>query len=33
MYKIDQDIQKITDEIMIPVDKMGMDKEAELMQI
>ena len=33
MYRIDQDIQKITDEIMIPVDEMGNKKEAELMQI
>jgi len=33
MYRIDQDIQKITDEIMIPVDEMGNKKEAELLQI
>jgi len=33
MYGIDQDIQKITDQIMIPVDEMGRKKEAELMQI
>lgn len=33
MYRIDQDIQKITDEIMLPVDEMGRRKEQELMQI
>ena len=33
MYRLDQDIQKITDEIMAPVDEMGRKKEAELMQI
>ena len=33
MYGIDKDIQKMTDEIMIPVDEMGRRKEAELMQI
>lgn len=33
MYRIDQDIQKITDEVMIPVDEMGRKKEAELLQI
>jgi len=33
MFKLDQDIQKITDEIMIPVDEIGRRKEAELMQI
>lgn len=33
MYRIDQDIQKITDEIMLPVDKMGRRKEQELLQI
>jgi len=33
MYRIDQDIQKITDEIMIPVDEMGRKKEVELLQI
>ncbi|OGH25105.1 MAG: ribosome recycling factor [Candidatus Levybacteria bacterium RIFCSPLOWO2_01_FULL_39_24] len=33
MYGIDQEIQKITDQIMLPVDEMGRKKEAELMQI
>lgn len=33
MYGIDKDIQKITDEIMLPVDEMGRKKEAELMRI
>ncbi len=33
MYRVDQEIQKITDEVMIPVDEMGNKKEAELMQI
>ena len=33
MYRVDQDIQKITDEIMVPIDEMGNKKEAELMQI
>ena len=33
MYRLDQDIQKITDEIMAPVDEMGSRKEEELMQI
>ena len=33
MYAVDQNIQKITDEIMIPVDEMGRKKEAELLQI
>jgi len=33
MYAIDQNIQKVTDEIMIPVDSMGREKEAELLQI
>ncbi len=33
MYGIDQNIQKITDEIMIPVDELGRKKEAELLQI
>jgi ribosome recycling factor len=33
MYGIDQNIQKITDEIMIPVDEMGRKKEEELLQI
>ncbi|MBF8249830.1 MAG: Ribosome-recycling factor, ribosome recycling factor [Candidatus Levybacteria bacterium] len=33
MYGIDQEIQKITDQIMLPVDEMGRKKESELMQI
>lgn len=33
MYRMDQEIQKVTDEIMIPVDEMGRRKEEELMQI
>lgn len=33
MYGIDKDIQKITDQIMLPVDEIGRRKEAELMQI
>jgi ribosome recycling factor len=33
MFGIDKEIQKITDEIMIPVDEMGRKKEAELLQI
>jgi ribosome recycling factor len=33
MFQIDKEIQKVTDEIMIPVDQMGMKKEEELMQI
>ena len=33
MFRIDEEIQKITDQIMIPVDEMGNRKEAELMQI
>lgn len=33
MYSIDQEIQKITDQIMLPVDEMGRKKEAELLQI
>jgi ribosome recycling factor len=33
MYGIDQNIQKITDEIMIPVDEMGRKKEEELLRI
>lgn len=33
MYGIDQEIQKITDQIMLPVDEMGRKKELELMQI
>lgn len=33
MYRLDQDIQKITDEIMLPVDEIGRKKEEELLQI
>ena len=33
MYRIDQEIQKITDEVMLPVDEMGRRKEAELLRI
>ncbi len=33
MYRTDQEIQKITDEIMSPVDEMGRRKEEELLQI
>ncbi|MBI2613238.1 MAG: ribosome recycling factor [Candidatus Levybacteria bacterium] len=33
MYRTDQDIQKITDEIILAVDEMGRKKEAELLQI
>jgi len=33
MYRIDLDIQKVTDEIMLPVDEMGRRKEEELLQI
>lgn len=33
MFEIDQQIQKVTDEIMLPVDEMGRRKEEELMQI
>ena len=33
MYKLDQEIQKITDEIILAVDEMGSKKEAELLQI
>lgn len=33
MFGIDKEIQKITDEIMLPVDEMGRRKEEELMQI
>lgn len=33
MFRTDQEIQKITDEIMLPVDELGRKKEAELMQI
>lgn len=33
MYRLDQDIQKITDAIILAVDEMGSKKEQELMQI
>ncbi len=33
MYRFDQEIQKITDEIILAVDEMGRKKEEELMQI
>jgi ribosome recycling factor len=33
MFVLDKEIQKITDEVMIPVDEMGNKKEQELMQI
>lgn len=33
MYRYDQEIQKITDEIIVAVDEMGRKKEAELLQI
>jgi len=33
MYRLDQEIQKITDEIILAVDEMGSKKEAELLQI
>lgn len=33
MFGIDKEIQKITDEIMLPVDEMGRRKEEELIQI
>jgi ribosome recycling factor len=33
MFVLDKEIQKITDEIMIPVDEMGNKKEQELLQI
>jgi ribosome recycling factor len=33
MYTTDKEIQKITDEIMIPVDELGRRKEEELLQI
>lgn len=33
MFRLDEEIQKITDQIMLPVDEMGRKKEAELMQI
>jgi ribosome recycling factor len=33
MFRTDQEIQKITDEIILVVDEMGSKKEAELLQI
>ena len=33
MYRLDQEIQKITDEIILAVDEIGSKKEAELLQI
>lgn len=33
MYAADKEIQKITDEIMIPVDELGRRKEEELLRI
>lgn len=33
MYRTDQEIQKITDEIILAVDEMGRKKETELLQI
>ncbi len=33
MYRADQEIQKITDEIILAVDEMGRKKEEELLQI
>jgi ribosome recycling factor len=33
MFVMDKEIQKVTDEVMIPVDEMGRRKEAELLQI
>jgi len=33
MFTLDKEIQKITDEVMIPVDEMGNKKEQELLQI
>lgn len=33
MFRTDEEIQKITDQIMLPVDEMGRKKETELMQI
>ena len=33
MYRTDQEIQKITDEIILGVDEMGRKKESELLQI
>ena len=33
MYRLDQEIQKITDEITLAIDEMGSKKEEELLQI
>ena len=33
MYRVDQDIQKVTDQIILLVDELGNRKEAELLQI
>lgn len=33
MYRIEKEIQKITDEVMLQVDEMGRKKEEELMKI
>ncbi|MEK7517442.1 MAG: ribosome recycling factor [Patescibacteria group bacterium] len=33
MYRLEKEIQKITDEIMLSVDEMGRKKEGELLQI
>jgi ribosome recycling factor len=33
MFKIDEEIQKVTDQIMVPVEEMGRKKEQELLQI
>jgi ribosome recycling factor len=33
MFVLDKEIQKITDEVMIPVEEMGNKKEQELLQI
>ena len=33
MYRVEKEIQKITDDIMLSVDEMGRKKEEELMQI
>lgn len=33
MFRLDKDIQKVTDKIILQVDEMGKKKEAELMQI
>ncbi|MDP2585951.1 MAG: ribosome recycling factor [Candidatus Levybacteria bacterium] len=33
MFAVDKKIQKITDDVMVPVDEMGRKKETELLQI